>query len=86
MTCVWCRENDATEEHHCLIGRDKNNPELDDPKNKAPVCWKCHRKWVGTGGRLVRESFWKIQCERFGEAEMQEYYSSLSLKTKERYW
>jgi len=84
--CEWCGLHPATEKHHCLIGRDKNNPELDDPHNIGDVCRKCHSQWIGTGGRLVKESWWKIKCEQYGEADMQEWYSGLSLKVKERYW
>jgi len=86
MICEWCQEREAVDPHHCLIGRDIHNPELDDPHNIGMVCRQCHRQWIGTGGRRVRESWWIIKCEQYGELEMQEWYSSLNLKTRERYF
>ena len=84
--CEWCQSRKAVDPHHCLIGRDKDNPELDDPRNIGDVCRECHRQWVGTGGREVREAWWKIKCAKYGEADMQEWYSGLRLKVKEFYW
>ena len=86
MICEWCEVHPATERHHCLLGRDINNPELDNERNIGMVCRKCHSQWIGTGGRLVKESWWKIQCAKHGEADMQEWYSGLSLRTKERFF
>ena len=86
MKCEWCHARDAVDPHHCLINHDKNNHELDDPRNIGMVCRECHSQWIGTGGRLVKESWWKIQCTKFGEAEMQEWYSALNLIIKERFW
>jgi len=86
LKCEWCEEREAKEKHHCLLNRDKDNPELDDPRNIGMVCRECHGQWIGTGGRLVKESWWNIKCAKHGEAEMQEWYSGLSLRTKERFW
>ena len=86
MTCQWCRINPASEKHHCLIGRDKHNKELDDPRNIGDVCRKCHGKWVGTGGREVREAWWQIKCAEFGEDDMKAWYTNLNLRVKEKYW
>jgi hypothetical protein len=86
MICEWCRIRQATDHHHCLVGRDKNNKELDDPRNIGDVCRECHRQWIGTGGRKVREAWWNIKCKLHGEEDMREWYSSLTLRTRERYW
>ena len=84
--CEWCEEREATDPHHCLIGRDIHNPGLDDPRNIGMVCRQCHSQWIGTGGRLVKESWWKIKCAKHGEDDMQEWYSGLRLKVKEKFW
>ena len=83
--CEWCGMRPATDMHHCLIGRDKHNPALDDEHNIGHVCRWCHLQWIGTGGRKVREAWWGIQCRKYGEADMRRWYDGLKLKSKEMF-
>ena len=73
----------AHDAHHCLIGRNINYPELDCPENIALVnhdenVLKKHDnlKW--------RRFFWKVQCDRYGEAHMLAWVDSLPAKLSNR--
>lgn len=79
--CEWCGIRPATEEHHCIVNRDKHNKALDDEHNIGNVCRRCHSQWVGTGGREVKEAWWAIQSAKF--PDMREWYAGLKLKSKE---
>jgi hypothetical protein len=83
--CEWCEERPAVDPHHCIEGRDQNKPELNDPINIGDVCRECHAKWIGTGGREVRESWWNIKVRQYGDQVMRDWYVGLSLKCKERF-
>jgi hypothetical protein len=86
MICEWCGKRQATDSHHCIFGRNKNKPEFDDPHNIGDVCRECHSQWIGTGGREVREAWWRIKCVKYGEKNMRDWYESVPTKSvKERY-
>ena len=81
--CEYYKVNYWSELHHALIGRMKGVKELDLPQNIMCVCKTCHEKKIH--GRVVKEWFWKIQVQRYGETAMRLWLQGLPLKIKPKF-
>jgi len=75
--------NYAHDLHHCFIPDDKYLDLLSDERNLVYVNHDEHiaRKF---DNREWRIKFWKIQCDRYGEAAMLEWVNSLPEKMRTR--
>ncbi|MEN6319754.1 MAG: hypothetical protein ABFD82_13465 [Syntrophaceae bacterium] len=72
----------AEDAHHCLIGRSKRHPELDNPFNLEPLCRECHTNRANSYEH--RREFFRQQKERYGD-EFLEWWDNLHLKVKPKY-
>ena len=78
--CERCRDKDATDLHHSLIGRMKKKPELNVEENGELLCKECHKFPGSYDERVI---FWNEQCRRYGYEHMRAWYDGLNLKVKE---
>ena len=81
--CEGC-DRPAVHAHHCLYGRDKRYPELNDDENLQLVCYQCHFVTGKADSWENRQFFWGVQCERYGSDHMIEWHDNLRLKVKEK--
>jgi hypothetical protein len=84
----WCTVNGrkclgrASQRHHGLIGRDRRHPFLNVYINYQATCENCH---TGTGeadSTENRASFYRMQCEKFGQDVVDGWIDGLPLKVK----
>ena len=82
--CEICLWHKATQLHHCIVKRKKGCPERDVEENLELVCDECHIWGDGyVNSYPHRCSFWQKQKER--GYDMQSWYDSLNLKSKEHF-
>jgi len=82
--CEHCKQLPGTQRHHVFFRRSKNHHEYDHKFNLMLVAAKCHMEGK-VDAREVREWFWKVQVERYGQ-EFIDWYESVPTKSvKERY-
>lgn len=82
--CEICQTRRATELHHCLFHRRKGHKELDVAENFQLTCLICHSSVANSHAN--ERAFWKVQVSRYGEKHMLDWWESIPLKTKERFW
>lgn len=83
--CEWCHDRPAVEKHHMLVHRMKGVPELNNERNLLKVCRRCHESGQ-VNSYFSRCYFWACQCDKYGYEDMMNWYSSLPLKIKEKFW
>jgi len=78
--CEQCYWKAPTDLHHCIVRRSKKHKEYDVEENLMLLCRTCHSDgYVDSYECAV--GFWGRQVER--GYKMDEWYSSLNLKSKE---
>ena len=82
--CEMCQWRRATQKHHCIVRQKKGHPEYDVEENLELICDECHIWGDGYVNSYEHKvGFWQRQKER--GYEMQGWYDSLNLKTKEMF-
>lgn len=66
----------GTDIHHCLIGRLKGYPVLDDYRNYALVNPWMHQQRIFDNQKW-RKYFWDLQCKRYGRFAMLEWVDAV---------
>ena len=84
LLCEICQERPATELHHCLFHRMKGHKELDVAENHQLTCLICHGSVANSHDN--ERQFWAKQCERYGEKHMLDWWESVDLRIKEKFW
>jgi len=71
--------------HHCFFhtmkGKEKH---LDTMFNLQWVCREHHISVANSRGNELY--FWQIQCDRYGNTAMMNWYKSVDITYKERFW
>lgn len=92
MCCGNIMPREKLQRHHTFFKRTKNKrakESVDDERNITLVCARCHSTDGTTGlanSRDYKLRAWIKQCERYGRDSMIEWYNSVPLIIKERFW
>jgi hypothetical protein len=73
----------ATDKHHCLVGRSKKHPELDNEFNLELLCRECHMSGEASCYEHRRQ-FYNKQLGEHGQ-EFLDWWDRLPLKAKPHY-
>ena len=81
--CEVCGRAPATDAHHAIVKRDKNNKKVDNIINVQMVCHKCHMEGKADGYKNMTKAVDKA-VERYGREAVIEWLKSLNKEVGEQ--
>lgn len=82
--CEICGKYPSKPElHHTFWGRRRGDQQRDVEENLSLLCQRCHQS---VGGHERKRWFWKKRVGEYGADHMLQWWETVNIKAKERFW